>query len=598
MNQQCTYIHELPSGEEWSCGHPSTDGRELCLFHLPVDETDDAAVRDAFVDAVLNGETNGAEPNGGFVGAQFGRLELPAGLELDTAGGAIDLREASFDAFVADDTVVTPRIRFERGHCDGLFSTDGATLEGGLDATEATFAGETVLARTTFDGPLTLIEAVVRGDLRIRESRLSRFVASDATFSGWVKGFGLAVDGVTMLNSVTFEQRALFSRATFGDEVNLWGEATFEHDAAFTQATFEGILDLHGENLGQTTRFEQKALFGGATFKDRVDFQSVAFQGPARFSPQQVSQPTRFERAAQFENTRFEQGAVFKGVTFEQYASFSEGSEFGGDLDLRESRHGILDVGPISLDDDVLVDLSGASIEECRITAREAVGFDLVSATVESLEVSTDGPNPIDAIRFLETRLGQFDFYAHLDELEATDWSLHRLDADVTGEETPTPRQLKATYQHAKSSANDAGDGNAAGVFFRKEMYYRRRHLAKRARTHPELSSRLRAAADWTANAALGASSGYGEEPKLTVYSSMAVIVGFSGLYALAQPAAEVEPLRHLLFSFQSFITFVVGPPGTDTATFSIQLLSAIEGFLGAFLVALFVFTLTSSIDR
>lgn len=597
MSGQCTYTHTLPSGEEWSCRHPSADDRERCLFHLPVDETDDETVRDAFVDAVTNGETDEAETTAGFVGAHFGRLELPAGLEIDSGDGPIDLREATFDAFVADDTVITPRIRFVGGRCEGLFSTDGATLEGGLDATEATFAGETVLARATFDGSLTLVYATVRGELRIRESRLSRLLASDATFEGWVKGFGLAVDGVTMLNSVTFGDRATFSRATFGDEVNLW-KATFEGDAAFTQATFEGGVDLHGENRTPRARFEEKALFGGATFQDRADFQSTTFQGPALFSPQQVSQPTRFERAARFDDTRFEQGAVFEGVTFEQYASFHEGTEFGGDLDLRESRHRILDLGPTSLGDDVLVDLSRASLEECQLTAREDVGFDLRAATVESLEVDTDGPNPIEATRFLETRLGQFDFYAHLDDLEETDWELHGLGPGGTGDETATSRQLKATYQHAKSTANDAGDGNAAGVFFRKEMNYRRRHLAERVRTHPDWKTRLRAGADLVANAALGITSGYGEKPKNTVYSSMAVIAGFSGLYALVQPAEPVEPLRHLLFSFQSFITFVVGPPGTDTASFWVQLLSAFEGFLGAFLVALFVFTLTSSIDR
>lgn len=599
MSDQCTYTHTLPGGEEWSCSHPSADDRELCLFHLPVDETDDRTVRDAFVDAVRNAD--GGEPDEGFVGARFGRLELPTGLELDTEREAIDLREAGFEAFVAEDTVISPRIRFDRGRCEGLFSTDGATLEGGLDATAATFEGETVLARTTFGGALTLVDTAVEGQLRIRESRLPRLVASDATFGGWVKGFGIVVDGVTMLNSATFEQRATFSKATFG-EVNLWW-TTFEHDAAFTQATFEGVLDLNGENHVITngdneTRFEEKALFGATTFQDRVDFQEVDFHGPALFSPQQVSQPTRFERAARFDGASFEQGAGFDGAVFDQYASFPNEAEFGGDLDLRESRHNILEIGPTPLGEDVLVDLSGATVEECRLTAREGLGFDLASATVDSLEFDTEGPNPIEATRFLETRLGRFDFYSHFDELEAADWDLTRVGADVVGDETPTPRQLKATYQHAKSTANDAGDGHAAGVFFRKEMQYRRRHLAERARGHPDSWTRVRAAADWLANGALGLTSGYGEEPKLTVYSSVAVIAGFSGLYALAQPAGGVEPLRHLLFSFQSFITFVVGPPGTDTASFWVQLLSAIEGFLGAFLVALFVFTLTSSIDR
>lgn len=53
----------------------------------------------------------------------------------------------------------------------------------------------------------------------------------------------------------------------------------------------------------------------------------------------------------------------------------------------------------------------------------------------------------------------------------------------------------------------------------------------------------------------------------------------------------------YLLFSFQRFITFILGPPPSPPL-FGLRLASAVEGFIGAFFVALFVFTLTRSIDR
>ncbi|OYR85698.1 hypothetical protein DJ72_03800, partial [Halorubrum distributum] len=60
--------------------------------------------------------------------------------------------------------------------------------------------------------------------------------------------------------------------------------------------------------------------------------------------------------------------------------------------------------------------------------------------------------------------------------------------------------------------------------------------------------------------------------------------------------AGELGPLEALTFSFQSFISFVLGPPGTTTLTQEIT--SAVEGFIGAFLIALFVFTFTRRIHR
>ena len=71
-------------------------------------------------------------------------------------------------------------------------------------------------------------------------------------------------------------------------------------------------------------------------------------------------------------------------------------------------------------------------------------------------------------------------------------------------------------------------------------------------------------------------------------------LVHAGGYAALGVPADS--PGELLLFSFQSFITFVIGPAPAES--FSVRLLSSAQGFLGAFLVALFVFALTRSVDR
>jgi len=55
--------------------------------------------------------------------------------------------------------------------------------------------------------------------------------------------------------------------------------------------------------------------------------------------------------------------------------------------------------------------------------------------------------------------------------------------------------------------------------------------------------------------------------------------------------------LGYLLLSLQSFITFILGSSPVD-AGFLPQILSSIEGFIGAFFIAVFVFSLTRSIYR
>jgi hypothetical protein len=79
-------------------------------------------------------------------------------------------------------------------------------------------------------------------------------------------------------------------------------------------------------------------------------------------------------------------------------------------------------------------------------------------------------------------------------------------------------------------------------------------------------------------------------------------VVGvFAGAYAggLAPTNNTTAFGEYLLFSFQSFITFIVGPPPIpSTDSFALRVGSAFEGFLGAFFIALFVFTLTRSIHR
>jgi hypothetical protein len=76
------------------------------------------------------------------------------------------------------------------------------------------------------------------------------------------------------------------------------------------------------------------------------------------------------------------------------------------------------------------------------------------------------------------------------------------------------------------------------------------------------------------------------------------MILAFTAVYAvvLAPPFAGAGLAGYLVLSLQSFVTFLLGSPATTPLAG--EVLTAIEGFLGAFLVALFVFTMTRRIRR
>jgi uncharacterized protein YjbI with pentapeptide repeats len=173
---------------------------------------------------------------------------------------------------------------------------------------------------------------------------------------------------------------------------------------------------------------------------------------------------------------------------------------------------------------------------------------------------------------------------------------------DSVVEVTPTLEELETTYLKAKDGADTVGASTASGRFFEKERTYRRYdHWRGFHDSTAPLRVRLRRGSEWVRNAALAVTTGYGERPWRVIGSSLAIIVLFGGLYwALSPPLgglAGSEGVDYLVFSFQSFITFLIGSrPRSPSLT--LRVLGAFEGFVGAFFVALFVFALTRQVQR
>lgn len=195
---------------------------------------------------------------------------------------------------------------------------------------------------------------------------------------------------------------------------------------------------------------------------------------------------------------------------------------------------------------------------------------------------------------------------------------------------------LEATYVNAKNGAVSVGDQSTAAKFFVKEkVYARKRHwqrisAPRHADTDGFVSSaraRLRGAWDWMANGLFSLVAGYGEKPGRVFLSSVAVVLLSAVVYwvrmdwyqvqVLSEPPirpyeyqqlqdvqilgvhlGNVQIVEYLILSLEAFVTLVLVGPGDKTLGPLTHLVAEVEGFLGVFLVALFVFTLTRSVHR
>ncbi|APE94959.1 hypothetical protein [Halodesulfurarchaeum formicicum] len=167
---------------------------------------------------------------------------------------------------------------------------------------------------------------------------------------------------------------------------------------------------------------------------------------------------------------------------------------------------------------------------------------------------------------------------------------------------TPEIPQIETTYIMARKGADDVGDSIAAANFFINELRARRKRHRQHLLDAETPVSRLKALGDWFWNASFDLISGYGERPRRVLGTAVGSVLGFTGLYwwlGSQRPGySEIYGgfVGSLLLSLESFTSLVLG--GAEVNPVAIRLLADIEGFIGAFLIALLVFTLTRSLHR
>lgn len=247
---------------------------------------------------------------------------------------------------------------------------------------------------------------------------------------------------------------------------------------------------------------------------------------------------------------------------------------------------------------DSVVDLTDATLHAGTLDhpPTGTVRYDLERALLGDVTLSP-GPDtgaPLDPYWIAQTEFDGFKFTEHRSMLTANDWQLH---GSRPGESVSMVTR-EMTYLAAKNGANQVSDRDAAGEFFKRELRSRRgRYRSAVVTDRPP--GRIRAGSAWVANKALDLTAVYGEAPSRVFASSVLTILLFSVTSLLVDPAGVTARtvLRRVLFSTQAFTAFVFGPPELP-ATVLVRWLVAVEGFLGAFFIGLFIFALTRSVSR
>ncbi|MEZ3169971.1 pentapeptide repeat-containing protein [Halorubrum sp. RMP-47] len=457
-----------------------------------------------------------------------------------------------------------------------------------IDATFESFdiAGETVDPGTNYG--INLAHATLAG-VDLTDTRVNKQIRfSHATFEGASRFWNAQFNGFVGMRDAEFQGPALFRGATFDRPVNV-KHGTFHDDVYFWYTVFRRHANFRDVD------FQGYAYFRGVDFDNYVRFSQARFHDEAFFKLGE------FGDDADFINAQFDGPHSFIDAEFERTTDFS-GVTASGPMDLSGATLETLEMTPEKIDGATqFVDLSGSVIDAGELGQPDegAILYDAQQATLGDVAVTTPHNEPvIEHIRLLSTNFDGFEFESDDLDPESAGWRLHSV-FDVSllpddSRESPSPAALRETYLNAKNGAKQVGNTAAAGHFYYKEMTYRRKHLADLVSTRQ--GDGLKTGFAWVRNMTLNIVTGYGEYPLRVIGTSMGAVIGFAALYEIVG-GTETSAADSVLFSFQSFITFIVGSPPQDT-TQVVAVISSFEGFVGAFFIALFVYAFTRRLDR
>lgn len=556
--------------EEWVCTREVDSNENSCVFHMSTEERAKKGITDADVVDRLVAELSkeGTEPKQ-FIDATFGTVDL-SHVEIDPPDNRpIDFRHATFEGkLLLNNSTVTNRVWFRGGEFKQVRLHDvhlqqdcdwyGCHFEKTVYADRPVFGGKALFARSRFEA------------------------------------------GVRLRKSPRFDGKATFTGAFFDSYLEIkagrFNDQAFFRDVDFGRASF------------RKSRFTESASFADATFNkseasstESADFSDTVFNGIVNFGSQDLDED--------YDAATFNCEPQFSDATFNSLADFV-GVELTGDVVFENlTSNGVFEFNPVLADTELVhIDLTGAKITAGTVDqpSEGYVLFDFHRAEVGELQITTEtsDPSALNAVRFIKCEFNGFDFTSYRPALEP-EFSIHEFTEVPDAPETELePAERETTYQKAKAGADRVGDNRAASQFFIQEMRARKSRLAEQLEQSTKEVDRRRYQFRYDTNRIFDVVAIYGESATRVIWVSIAIVLIYASFYGIWYNTfggrLDLDApflLNYALLSLESFTGLVHGG-GARIDDWVIRLAAASEAFVGAFFIALFLFTLTRSVYR
>lgn len=319
----------------WPCPHESEKDSDLCIFHSPLGEKDNAAVIDAFTDAVelaIHEDASDEEQRKSqFLSALFPSLNLIGQqIDFESERAHIDLSYSTVDGDLIWDhsnvdilcnlrnITINGEAKFTRVEFEGGATFRGSEFNKDVDFVQADFATSTDFSNTTFGGEASFAGAQFRDGAFFNNSTFSKY----ADF-----------------RAVEFHDAGSFHGVEFQQDVD-FNLGEFEYRGFFVKARFQGESSFVDVKFGEYTNFQQ------AEFYDPPNFREAMFRGKSNFSELPLSNADF--HGADLTDTTFTNSDLCDSDL--ESALLSRATLFGADL--RGARLSGAVLGDIRIDDD------------------------------------------------------------------------------------------------------------------------------------------------------------------------------------------------------------------------------------------------------
>jgi len=344
---------------------------------------------------------------------------------------------------------------------------------------------------------------------------------------------------ITIPSKITIFKNADFAKATFEGYADFSG-STFQKRVGFIRATFKEWASF----IGST--FKEEAFFRNVTFKREASFMVATFEGYADFAK------ATFKEDALFNEANFEVEAYFGRATFEEDANFR----------IKSFVKGVI-FEEISV-------LPGKKLNLKVENNKETISFKRTFLKNVYLDIDLDKDVLIDFTDAL---------------LMNTKIKKGQIENHILWEKKKEFSKAKEVYLLLKNNFHNIGQYEDESWAFKKE-----KDMERKSNFH------FKTLHKWLWSCFLNGIFGYGEQPGKVIVSAILVILLFASLFmifGISNVGIAFNTSNNFLdciyFSTITFTTLGYGDfrPLEGWG----RILTGSEAFIGAFMMALFVYT-------